>query len=439
MGTPIPVSESSFRGIPPVTNPKFLDAVKEVLEILIGQRGTGADRAATLKDLAGAGMVKYLNDQVVSVTRPAQGVPAGDAPEPPYNLELLKQSASDRITALSHHMQWDLPVVDSDIVATQIWAAVDSNSRASATHIGVVTFPNNTFVNQDPDPSADYYYWIRTVAWNGLYSEWDPSGASSGMVASAAGTIDDSVNKLLEVLKGENNEQAYNAGTTYQLDDRIKFEGSDGVDRNYKLIKDEPELVTNGTFENGSSWTTGAGWSISGGAAHRASAGASLLEQTISFANGVSYTVQFTVTSYTAGTITAKLNGTSGTARSAVGTYIETISAGASGGLDMSADASFIGSIDNIIITLVSGGSGVVGMSPTRYWPRWWERIGVISQGQIDGVDIVGIDGNMLVSGTINAGRVAVVSDDGKTIFDGDSIDVYDETNQLRVKLGRLS
>lgn len=78
-------------------------------------------------------------------------------------------------------------------------------------------------------------------------------------------------------------------------------------------------------------------------------------------------------------------------------------------------------------------------MAPEPYWPRWWERVGIITQGTVDGVNVVGVDGDMLVSGTLNAGRVAVVSDDGKTVFDGDSIDVFDETNQLRVKLGRLN
>ena len=70
----IPTSLSNFRGIPAPSHPKFQTIMKEIMETGIGHVGTGLDRFVTLRDLTNSGLVKYLNDQGVSVTRPDQGV-----------------------------------------------------------------------------------------------------------------------------------------------------------------------------------------------------------------------------------------------------------------------------------------------------------------------------------------------------------------------------
>lgn len=118
------------------------------------------------------------------------------------------------------------------------------------------------------------------------------------------------------------------------------------------------ELVTNGTFATSSDWTTGTGWSISAGVASvDGTQGAdSDLEQDIVVTNGNSYQVTFEITSYTAGTITPVVGGTSGTARSAVGTFTETIVAGAGGSprLELRADSTGNMSIDNVSVNLLN-------------------------------------------------------------------------------------
>ncbi len=137
---------------------------------------------------------------------------------------------------------------------------------------------------------------------------------------------------------------------------------------------DYPQLVTNGTFDLDSSWTKGTGWTIAAGVAScdGSQAGDSDLEQVIaSLTNLASYVVTFTVSGYSAGTITPVVGTTAGTARSADGTFTETIVCGASTDFALRADADFVGSVDVVKVnpttsatcslTYVGGGdSGIV-------------------------------------------------------------------------------
>ncbi len=88
-----------------------------------------------------------------------------------------------------------------------------------------------------------------------------------------------------------------------------------------------PELVTNGGFDADTDWTKGAGWSIAAGVA-TAAAASSDLEQAIDLFDGTDYELRFTVSNYTAGTVTPKVRGTAGAAVSVDGDFTETITAG---------------------------------------------------------------------------------------------------------------
>ena len=84
-------------------------------------------------------------------------------------------------------------------------------------------------------------------------------------------------------------------------------------------------------------WTEGGGWSISGGVATHSPGTAGTLEQSLDREDimprikaGLGYTVEFTVSTYTAGTVTPKLGGTAGTAVSAEGSQSQNIVAGSS-------------------------------------------------------------------------------------------------------------
>ncbi len=112
-------------------------------------------------------------------------------------------------------------------------------------------------------------------------------------------------------------------------------------------------IVSNGGFASGTGWTPGIGWSIASGVATKAEGIAANLYQDCSAVSGLVYQVIYTITAYTAGTLTADLGGTNGTGRTATGTYVEDIQCGTSNSrITFEADNSFAGSIDNVFVIL---------------------------------------------------------------------------------------
>lgn len=125
-------------------------------------------------------------------------------------------------------------------------------------------------------------------------------------------------------------------------------------------------VVTNGTFATDSGWTKGTGWTIGAGVATASGAISTALEQSaaVTLLQGQNYVVTMTITR-SAGSLTASVGGTSGTARSSSGTYVETITAGSSQVLAFTGSG-FTGTIDNITITpAVSAGYNI--QNPSAY------------------------------------------------------------------------
>lgn len=117
--------------------------------------------------------------------------------------------------------------------------------------------------------------------------------------------------------------------------------------------KDIPaNAITNGTFAADTGWTKGSGWAISGGAAVATTASTDL-EQTIAtgLVEGAAYELTFTATR-SAGSVTPKIGGTSGTARSSSATFTETIIAGSTELIEFTGSG-FSGTIDTVTLTPV--------------------------------------------------------------------------------------
>jgi microcystin-dependent protein len=126
------------------------------------------------------------------------------------------------------------------------------------------------------------------------------------------------------------------------------------------------EYSTNGTFTTDTGWTKGAGWSIGTGVATAAGALSTAISQdaAIALVAGQSYTVTFTITR-DAGSLTPSIGGTAGTARSAAGTYSETIIAGATQVIAFTG-ASFTGTLDNVTVKqVISKGYDII--NPSAY------------------------------------------------------------------------
>jgi hypothetical protein len=121
-----------------------------------------------------------------------------------------------------------------------------------------------------------------------------------------------------------------------------------------------PELVTNGVFSADANWTKGTGWTIAAGVATKAAGVSSLLSQVLAapLVTGKIYELVYTITARTAGAVAPSLSGgatVGGTVRNAVGTYTQELTATANHtSLNITADSSFAGSLDNISLRLIS-------------------------------------------------------------------------------------
>jgi hypothetical protein len=110
------------------------------------------------------------------------------------------------------------------------------------------------------------------------------------------------------------------------------------------------EYSTNGSFATDTAWTKGSGWTISGGYGVASSCSTAISQNAAyTIVQGRSYTVTYTVSSFSAGTVTASIGGTAGTARSANGTYTETIVAGSTQAIAFTG-AGFTGKIGTVSV-----------------------------------------------------------------------------------------
>lgn len=111
-------------------------------------------------------------------------------------------------------------------------------------------------------------------------------------------------------------------------------------------------IIADGGFDDSGAWTAGVGWTVAAGVATAAGAiSTDLSTTTIQTIPGARYSVTFTMTR-SAGSATPTLGGTAGTARSAAGTYTETIVAGSTQAFKF-ATSGFTGTVDVLSITML--------------------------------------------------------------------------------------
>jgi hypothetical protein len=126
-----------------------------------------------------------------------------------------------------------------------------------------------------------------------------------------------------------------------------------------------PDLVINGTFTTDSDWTKGTGWAIGSGVATKTAGTASLLSQNIGAVAGAFYQLTFTMTR-TAGTLSVRLGSTSNQfSYTSGGTRTINLLCGSTDSiLYFSADASFAGTVDDVIVKRIS-------LAPDRSSTTW--------------------------------------------------------------------
>lgn len=228
---------SQYRGLPPTTDARFLTAVKELLEGLIGQRGNLLDRAATLRDMLNPKIVNFLNQQAVSVTQNGiTTVSDLSVPPPPDGLVLVKDVDAGRIAAFSHQLTWDVPS-STNIYYTELWVA-ETPDRDAAVLEGIITYPQHVYTRMFVNPTKNYWYWIRSMSREGVASTWYPVDSVNGTLVDGDDTIQDTINRVMDVLKGESPAD-YNGASLYYVGDQVKYLGTDGGTRAYVVIDDD--------------------------------------------------------------------------------------------------------------------------------------------------------------------------------------------------------
>jgi hypothetical protein len=118
------------------------------------------------------------------------------------------------------------------------------------------------------------------------------------------------------------------------------------------------DLLTNEGFDSDTVWTKGTGWTIAAGTATHAAGSASSLTQPITIstlAPGATYSLTYTVTGRTAGTVTSRLSGgtnVDGTPRSTNNSIVDNLTAVAGNNtVELVASSDFNGTIDNVSFT----------------------------------------------------------------------------------------
>lgn len=110
--------------------------------------------------------------------------------------------------------------------------------------------------------------------------------------------------------------------------------GPDGAIYNMWQVSNDQHVVlgvdgiTNGGFDTDTDWTKNAGWTISGGEAHQSGTAFTELLQDPGVVDGSVWLIAYDVTAID-GTVRVIVGGTAGTDRTAVGSYVEVITAGA--------------------------------------------------------------------------------------------------------------
>lgn len=131
----------------------------------------------------------------------------------------------------------------------------------------------------------------------------------------------------------------------------------------------QTELVANGTFASGASWTLDTGLTIGAGVLTISSAAiaAAAAAQNITMYAGLQYSTSFTITARTGGSVRIKLGNTVGITRASVGTFVQTLTCTNPNEnvLKLEVVAAPTGvqtlSIDNVTVTITAASIGLNG------------------------------------------------------------------------------
>lgn len=132
-------------------------------------------------------------------------------------------------------------------------------------------------------------------------------------------------------------------------------------------------IITNGTFTgNANNWTVGAAWQYTDNKVEKFQNGTETLTQAAATCQiGASYTLTYTISSWTVGTCTPSMGGVTGTAVGANGTYTETFTATATTALAFTPTNTARFKIDDVTVTC----NTVYVSYVTQAWREVWDNL----------------------------------------------------------------
>jgi len=201
----------------------FLLALKEVVETREGTRGESGDRFVTYDNLEAAsaytslGLTKDQDDTLIADSSPINS---------PTNLSITKG-------VWKNHLSWTNPT-DVHFSHIEVWVNT-TDSVTSATRVAIVTGPANTYEHSFGDYTNDHYYWIRAIAYSGVYSPWTPRPSQGGYVIPGDESIGETIDGVVDILKGTDPSE-YNSGNEYSVSDLVKVTTGTSV-RRYRCIQ----------------------------------------------------------------------------------------------------------------------------------------------------------------------------------------------------------
>jgi hypothetical protein len=200
----------------------FLQDVKASVEFLLGHgRNLAANRALRVGELANMGIDinAFLHGTPQSPHLPFESIPSGDMPDPPTGLLIQKG-------LFSHTLTWTNPT-DTNVSHIEVWVAVNSQNIIDASLIAIVTVTpdlrggEGKYINAGFDVTADMTYWIRSVSYGDVYSEWHPTLVMGGVAVAGDESVSETIDGVINLLKGGTSE-LYSDVTVYSLYERCR-------------------------------------------------------------------------------------------------------------------------------------------------------------------------------------------------------------------------
>lgn len=185
-------SKSGFRG------GRDNAAIQENMELLTGQRGSGLDRAITMRELASLGLI--------NITRNSNGaiIPKPIPPlKPDINLPVDIPHSPVSFAALGGFgaimLEWEIPTFNGFSYA-ELWRAIpntDGSAPSIEQAVLIATTPATVF-GDVVDPGSTFYYWCRFVNINDIAG---PYNNVDGLKVSTNSNISDIINDIGEQMK----------------------------------------------------------------------------------------------------------------------------------------------------------------------------------------------------------------------------------------------